>query len=187
MFNKGIKDLFVRDDTQSMKLPKDMKKRGVKYEGCVYYEYTYQEVVDGIVPCICGEIAPKDIYSRSTYSETHTKNDHVDGRCLKCADRENWKECFNYLKSTHAEIVHTHSDVLKHTNIMKMLGNEFGEIKCICGKVYPISYFHVSIPYDSAKCCEATLKGYNKESSNYLDNKKKQEWEYKHGKFKHED
>ena len=146
MFNKKIKGLFVRDDTQSMKLSKDMKKRGVKSNGgCVYYEYTYQDLVDGIVPCICGEIAPKDIYSRSTYSETHTKNDHVDGRCLKCADRENWKECFNYLKSTHAEIVHTHSDVLKHTNIMKMLGNESGEIKCICGKVYPISHFHVSI------------------------------------------
>ena len=30
--------------------------------------------------------------------EVHTKNDHVDGRCLKCADREDRDECFNFIE-----------------------------------------------------------------------------------------
>ena len=186
MFNKGIKRLFVKDGVKSNSLRYEMEKRKKKYSSYnVVYEYTYQEKLDGIIPCNCGEKQGE----YRTFSEVHTKSDHVDGRCLKCAERENWNECFNYRIHSDVKIVYTESDILEHTNVKDMVGKNEGKIECICSNSFHIGNNSSKYldPYGKKNCCKLTIYTFLNEHQKYLDNKKKQEWESKHGKFKHED
>ena len=198
MFSKRLKRLFVtdddvKDDIVKSKIPDtvDMRNRIIRRHSTTYYHYTYQEEVDGIVHCKCGEYDSGSDGWRSDIKlhEVHTKNDHVDGRCVKCADREDRDECFNFREGSIAFVEFTKDDAIKHTNIMEMLGNVGGRVKCICGNTFEVGderLINYKRSWDNS-CCKLVVKTFESEYNKYLSNKKKQEWESKHGKLNHED
>ena len=211
MFSKRLKRLFVTDDddndvkvekVENVKKikkintdPKEMDAISNRFNdkyGNGYYEYTYQESVDGIVPCECGEFLEKGGYRSDTkLVAVHTAKDHVDGRCIRCADKNLKEECFEYRQSNRVDILYPEVDILKHTNIIDLAQNlKYGSLKCVCGKEWKVGFDR--IPYhnrDSGvlECCRKSITLFNDKYTEALIDKKKQEWESKHGKLNHED
>ena len=199
MFSKRLKRLFVTDD-DDVKVekintdPKEMdaisKRFNDKYWG--YYEYTYQESVDGIVPCECGEFLKKGgCRSDTKLVAAHTAKDHVDGRCMRCADKKLKEECFEYRQSRKVDILYPDVDILKHTNIVELTTNldSFSRFRCLCGKERSVVHNEIRYDPDSgiSACCRKSIELFNVKYKAAILNKKKQEWESKHGKLNHED
>ena len=208
MFSKRLKRLFVTDDDVKDDTVKadDVKPNRVKSNevevngirkrfcfkyGTGSYEYTYQEKLDGLVPCRCGESHTEGWRCDIKLLAVHTESDHVDGRCIKCADKSDNEECFDYSQGRLMSIVYPDKDILKHTNLVELTTNldAYSRFRCLCGKERSVVHNEIRYDPDSGikDCCRKSIELFNVKYKAAILNKRKQEWESKHGKLNHED